>query len=129
MCALWLLLCFLLLPGLAQADEPTIIVTVGNDTRSFTRGELLARPDATTIEVARDFAYRVPMTYRAVPVASLLAGITLPADSVIGTVALNGFIAQLPPHLYSTPMRARLSLGLQSNLQITPGRQFREKRT
>jgi hypothetical protein len=26
-------------------------------------------------------------------------------------------------------MRARLSLGLQSNLQITPGRQFREKRT
>jgi hypothetical protein len=38
------LLCFLLLPGLAQADEPTITVTVGNDTRSFTRDELLARP-------------------------------------------------------------------------------------
>ncbi|MFZ2080890.1 MAG: hypothetical protein WAV38_30415 [Xanthobacteraceae bacterium] len=47
------LLCFLLLPGLAQADEPTITVTVGNDTRSFTRGELLARPDATTIEDVR----------------------------------------------------------------------------
>ena len=99
MCALWVLLCFLLLPGLAQADEPTITVTVGNDTRSFTRGELLARPDATTIEVARDFAYRVPMTYRAAPVASLLAGITLPADIVIETVALNGFIVQLPPNL------------------------------
>jgi hypothetical protein len=59
------LLCFLLPPGLAQADEPTITVTVGNDTRSFSRGELLARPDATTIEVARDVTYRVPMTYRA----------------------------------------------------------------
>jgi hypothetical protein len=59
----------------------------------------LARPDATTIEVARDFAYRVPMTYRAAPVASLLAGITLPADIVIETVALNGFIAQLPPNI------------------------------
>ena len=47
------LLCFLLLPGLAQADEPTITVTVGNDTRSFTRRELLARPDATTIEEVR----------------------------------------------------------------------------
>jgi len=93
------LLCFLLLPGLAQADEPTITVTVANDTRSFTRGELLVRPDATTIEVVRDVTYRVPMTYRAVPVASLLAGMTLPPDSVIEAVTLDGFIAQLPPDL------------------------------
>jgi hypothetical protein len=93
------LLCCLLLLGLAHADEPTLTITVGNDTRSFTRRELLMRPEATTIEVARDVTYRVPMTYRAVPVASLLAGITLPRDSVIEAVALNGFIAQLPPDL------------------------------
>jgi mono/diheme cytochrome c family protein len=93
------LLCFLLLPGLAQADEPTITVTVANDTRSFTRGELLVRPDATTIGVVRDVTYRVPMTYRAVPVASLLVGMTLPPDSVIEAVTLDGFIAQLPPDL------------------------------
>src|ERR1700756_5426837 len=93
------LLLFLLLSGLAQADEPTISIAVGNDTRSFTRGELLARPDATTIEVARDVTYRAPMTYRAVPVASLLAGMTLPPDSVIEAVTLDGFIAQLPPDL------------------------------
>jgi mono/diheme cytochrome c family protein len=93
------LLCFLLLPGLAQADEPTITVTVANDTRSFTRGELLVRPDATTIEVVPDVTYRVPMTYRAVPVASLLAGMTLPPDSVIEAVTLDGFIAQLLPDL------------------------------
>jgi mono/diheme cytochrome c family protein len=95
----WILLCFLLLPGPAQADEPTITVSVGDDTRSFTQGELLARPDATTIEVAHDVTYGVPMTYRAVPVASVLAGMTLPPDSVIETVALDGFIAQLPPDL------------------------------
>jgi len=93
------LLCFLLLTGLAQADEPTITVTVGKDTRTFTRGELLARSDATTIQVARDVTYRVPMTYHAVPVAPLLAGMTIPPDSVIEAVALNGFIAQLPPDL------------------------------
>jgi mono/diheme cytochrome c family protein len=96
--ALVLLSCLLQL-GLAHADEPTLTITVGNDTRSFTRRELLMRPEATTIEVARDVTYRVPMTYRAVPVASLLAGITLPRDSVIEAVALNGFIAQLPPDL------------------------------
>jgi hypothetical protein len=94
-----ILLCFLLLPGLARADEPTITVTVGNDTRSFTRGELLARRDAATIAVAQDVTYRVPMTYRAVPVPSLLAGMTLPPDSVIEAVTLDGFIAQLPPDL------------------------------
>jgi len=40
---LWFLLLPGLVPGLARADEPTITVTVGKDTRSFTRGELLAR--------------------------------------------------------------------------------------
>ena len=102
-----LLFCVLLLPvlvpALARADEPTIAVTVGNDTRSFTRSGLLARPDAKTIQVARDIAYRGPMTYRAVPVASLLAGTMLPRDSVIEAVALNGFVAQLPPDLLLNP--------------------------
>jgi mono/diheme cytochrome c family protein len=93
------LLGLLLLSSVARADEPTITVTIGNDTRSFTRGELLARPDATTIQVARDIAYRMPMTYRAVPVASLLAGMAPPPDSVLEAVALNGFVAQLPPDL------------------------------
>jgi mono/diheme cytochrome c family protein len=94
-----LLLAFLLLPGLARAGEPTVTVSVGKDTRSFTRSELLARPDATTIQVLRDIAYRGPMTYRAVPVATLFAGMTIPHDSVIEAVALNGFVAQLPPDL------------------------------
>jgi mono/diheme cytochrome c family protein len=93
------LLCFLLLPALAQAGEPTLTVTVADDTRSFTRGELLARPDAAAIAVARDITYRAPMKYRAVPVASLLAGMSLPPDSVLEAVTLDGFIAQLPPDL------------------------------
>ncbi len=93
------LLCCLLLPGLARADELTITITVGDATRSFTRAELLLRSDATTIHVVRDVAYRGPMTYRAVPFASLLAGMTFPPDSAIEAVALNGFVAQLPPDL------------------------------
>lgn len=93
------LFCFLVLPGLAQAGEPAITVKVANDTHRFTRGELLLRPDVATIAVAHDVTYRVPMTYRAVPVASLLAGMTLPPDSVIEAVTLDGFVAQLPPDL------------------------------
>ncbi len=85
-----------MLPGFARADEPTITVTVGGETRTFTRDQLLARPDATTIQVPFDITYRVPMAYRAVPVASLLDGMTLPPESVIEAIALDGFIAQLP---------------------------------
>jgi mono/diheme cytochrome c family protein len=94
-----ILVCFLLPPAIARADEPTITVAVGNIERNFTRGELLARPDATTIEVPRDITYRTQVSYRAVRVASLFAGMTLPPDSVIEAVALDGFIAQLPPDL------------------------------
>jgi len=75
------LLCLFLLPGCALAEEPTITVTDGDQTRTFTRGELLSRPDATTIQVARDITYRVPMTYRAVPVAALFERMTVPPDS------------------------------------------------
>jgi hypothetical protein len=85
-----------LLSSTTQAAEPSLTVTVGGETRNFTREQLLARDDATTIEVAKDITYRVPMTYRAIPVAALLAGMNIPPDSVIEAVALDGFTAQLP---------------------------------
>ena len=64
-----------LLSCLAQAAETSLAVMVGGETRNFTRAALLARSDVTTIKVPFDITYRGPMTYRAVPVAALLAGI------------------------------------------------------
>jgi len=89
----------LLLSNVAAAAEPTLEVAVGGETRSFTRAELLARPDAANVEVARDVAYGTPMTYRAVPVAALLAGLNPPPDSAIEVVAVDGFAAQIPRDL------------------------------
>jgi mono/diheme cytochrome c family protein len=86
----------LLLTSFARAAEPVLEVAVGGETRSFTREAMLAMPDAATIEVARDATYGGPMSYRAVPVPSLLAGLTFPPDSVIEAVAVDGFAAQLP---------------------------------
>jgi len=84
------------LPRLACAAEPVLEISAGGETRAFTRAELLATPDAATVEVPKDVTYGVPMTYRAVPVASLLAGLSIPPDSVIEAVALDGFVAQIP---------------------------------
>ena len=58
---------FLLPPALAQADEPIITVMVANNTRTFTRSELLTRLDATTIEVARDVTGEVLFAVQCLP--------------------------------------------------------------
>jgi mono/diheme cytochrome c family protein len=89
----------LLMPGLVRAAEPTLEIAVGGEARSYTRDELLTRPDAATIEVAKDIAYGGPMTYRAVPVAALLSGLNFPPDSVVEAVAIDGFAAQIPLEL------------------------------
>jgi hypothetical protein len=49
-----ILVCFLLPPGLAQADEPTISIMLGVNHRSL----------------SRDVTYRMPVSYCAVRVAS-----------------------------------------------------------
>ena len=96
--ALWALSfgALLLMSGLGHAAGPTLEIAAGGKTRSYTRDELLARPDAATVEVAKDVAYGGPMTYRAVPVAALLSGLNFPPDSVVEAVAIDGFAAQIP---------------------------------
>ena len=71
-------------------------VVIGGETRHFARDALLARPDAATVEIANDVAYGKAMRFRAIPLAALLSDLSASADSVIETVALDGFAAQLP---------------------------------
>src|SRR4051794_789676 len=81
----------------ASAD-PALEVVMGEDTRHITRDALLGEPDTTTVEIADDISYGKPMSYRAVPLASLLTA-KIPAGNVIEAVATDGFAAQLPLHL------------------------------
>ncbi len=46
--------------------------------------------------MVKDVTYGRPMTYRAVPVAAFVSGLTFPANSVIEAVASDGFAAQIP---------------------------------
>jgi len=108
-------------------QEPTITVTVGDQTRIFTRDQLLARPDAATIQVPRNITYRVPMTYRAVPVASLLEGMALPPNSVIEAIELDGFIAQLPLDLVLNTDESKAVAWLAIELADQPWPHVRRK--
>jgi mono/diheme cytochrome c family protein len=93
-----LLTCLSFMSGGAAA-EPVLDVIIGGQTRHFGRDELLQRPDVAHVAVANDIAYGKAMNYVAVPLAALLAPFNPPANSVIESVAVDGFAAQLPLEL------------------------------
>lgn len=87
--------CFFLMSTVASAD-PVLDVVIGGQIRQFGRDELLHRSDLSQVSVTSDVAYGKVMSYSAVPVAALLLGLNSPGDTVIESVALDGFVAQLP---------------------------------
>jgi mono/diheme cytochrome c family protein len=115
------LACLLLMPGSASAD-PVLDIVIGGQTRHFGRDELLRRPDVANVSVANDIAYGKAMTYRAVPVAALLAGLDPPDNAVIESVALDGFAAQLPLELLTNtdPAKAVAWLAIEPDAPRWP---------
>jgi mono/diheme cytochrome c family protein len=93
--ALTMLVGVLAMPGAARAEPAALTLSVGGEPQSFTTAELLARPDAATLEVPADPSYGRPMTYRAVPLLALLGTID-PAFDTLEAQATDGFVAQLP---------------------------------
>lgn len=93
---LWsaLLLCLPL-----QAAE--LVVELGQSSRTWQTAQLLAHPQAQTIEIHDDVSYKRDMTYRAVPMQALLEGVK--TDDHLQAVALDGFAAELP----AAPLLAR----------------------
>lgn len=94
---------FLMLAALpfhpALAAGPTLTIAVAGSERVFDRDALLARPDMVTVDIPADISYGRPMSYRAVPLASLLGTGEFPPGTVLEGVASDGFTAQLPPEL------------------------------
>jgi len=74
--------------------EPTLTVAAGGRTAIYTAAGLLALPGATTVTVPNDVAYKRTMTFRAVPMATLLAGTA--TDDNVRFLAGDGFKATLP---------------------------------
>ena len=68
------------------ASQPAITIVLGDRTVMLPRSELLQRVDLTEIRVPRDSTYKQPMSYRALPLASLLRGLVdVPGRGVGGS--------------------------------------------
>jgi mono/diheme cytochrome c family protein len=72
---------------------------MGDATQKFTGAELLARPDAATIEIPKDASYSQTMSYRAVPLRALLPALQADKTDTMEMRATDGFVAQLPSAL------------------------------
>ncbi|MEX5504233.1 cytochrome c [Pseudomonas putida] len=83
---------------------------LGASARQWSSAELLGHPQARDISVDQDVSYKRPMHYRAVPLATLLDGVS-PGDH-LQAVALDGFAAEMPAAalLQEGPARAWLAV-------------------
>jgi mono/diheme cytochrome c family protein len=101
-----LLILLLALP----AHAAKLTVELDHASKTWETTELLKRPDVQTVQIVDDVSYKRNMTYRAVPLAALLPGIT--PENHLQAVALDGFAAELTaaPLLSKSGARAWLAV-------------------
>jgi len=79
--------------------QQVLSVAVGGATVGYSTADLLSRPDVRTVATRRDDAYGRAMTYRAIPLWSLLAGLKMDPEAYLEVVALDGYVAEIPLRL------------------------------
>jgi mono/diheme cytochrome c family protein len=82
-------LCVAASASAATAADSMLTVTFAGRTTTYSPSELLSNPAATTVAIPNDVAYKRPMTFQAIPVATLLNGIATKAS--VRFLASDGF--------------------------------------
>jgi mono/diheme cytochrome c family protein len=92
---LWLALSALNGSEPANAIEPTLVIAADAGQRQFTAAELLARPDSADLSVNGDI-YHHTVTYRVVPLLSLLGSSSSERLDTVEARASDGFVSEIP---------------------------------
>jgi mono/diheme cytochrome c family protein len=91
----WILTAFALVSLQAFAADATLEIVAGEERLSFTTSQLLARQDLKTVNVT-DSEYRLHVTrFKAIALADLFKGLTIPEFAAIQCNATDGFSANL----------------------------------
>jgi len=92
------------------AAAAQLSIELEHASKTWQTAELLTHPDAQTVQIVDDVSYKRTMTYRAVPLAVLLPGLT--PGNHMQAVALDGFAAELTaaPLLQKNGARAWLAV-------------------
>ena len=103
----WLWTATALLAWAAHAADATLDIVAGGSMRTFIRSQLLARSDLRTITVRDSVYHQRRDRFKAVPLADLFAGLTIPDGAVIQCNGTDGFSAVLDQRrLLSTDPKA-----------------------
>lgn len=109
-----LLALFMALPVTAAQ----LTIDLDHTSKTWQTAELLKHPAVKTIQIIDDVSYKRTMTYRAVPLAALLPGLT--AQSHLQAVALDGFAAELTAAPLLATHGARAWLAVEDPAQPWP---------
>ena len=113
-CLLVLLAALIALP----ASAAQLTLELDHASKTWQTEDLLKHPQAQTVQVVDDVSYKRTMTYRAVPLAALLPGLT--AESHLQAVALDGFAAELAAAPLLNQHGARAWLAVEDPTQPWP---------
>lgn len=105
-----LVCCLTVSAGAVDHTAAQLTLELPDGVHTWNTAQLLAHPQAQQIQIAEDVSYKRPMTYRAVPMAALLNGVT--AEQHVQAVARDGFAAEIPagPLLQKTGAQAWLAV-------------------
>lgn len=94
----------------APLHAATLTIERADGARTWETSQLLHHPQIQTLKITDDVAYKRTMTYRAVPLAALLEGVS--AQDHVQAVATDGFAAELAaaPLLHTKGSRAWLAI-------------------
>ncbi|WP_411392097.1 c-type cytochrome [Pseudomonas sp. MPB23] len=92
------------------AAAAQLTIELDHASKTWQTADLLKHPDVQTVQIVNDVSYKRTMTYRAVPLAALLPGLT--PENHLQAVALDGFAAELTasPLLEKSGARAWLAV-------------------
>jgi mono/diheme cytochrome c family protein len=86
----------------ASADAQSLKIADRQTTKTVTAATLLADPATRSVTID-DPVYRRSMTYRAIPLANLLKGLTIAADDYVQLIATDQFSIGVPARLVLGP--------------------------
>lgn len=82
-----------------HAQSPQLTIADKQGSRTYSKRDLLSNPRLQDISVGHDPVYRGPKTYRALPMAELLKGVTAGHDEYFQVRATDNYSASIPAPL------------------------------
>jgi mono/diheme cytochrome c family protein len=91
-----------------------LLMKIDGHQQAISADVLLKRPDAKLVDIALDPAYKKPMHYHAIPLASFLQENGIKTTDDLSFVALDGFSASLPASLIFNSGKSRAWLAVET---------------